>query len=572
MRRTLKALALGLLCAGWSAAAQTKINPATQVNWPAGCQYYNVATKSCPPLSQITFKGTWNSASTYAANDAVYYNGTQYIGLLNANLNHQPDISPTYWGVLVAGSTVQVNGVALLSSTAPQNYQNSSTVTFANTSAGNITASVSTTTLAQQVTAPLSGGQSVVLYPTAFTPTTGDAGTGSLTGAKTSAVIGNGPGGGPLTSNTWGITWNGFALPSDIPAANVTSVYAFMVSSVTGINSVTYGGCTGTGGGAGLTPGGNLTTGINWTQKQFTQLTGITGANLGTISCNARTERSSSTTFTEQYSIPSIGLIVYYTGTPSTYGSTAAQVASPLYFNPALNTLGIDPQASFHGLDLIGITIASLPAQPLTPSLGMLINNGSTTTDCTTGGGSNYVLCRWNGTNWASFIASGSTTLTGDVTGSGTGSLATTLATVNSSPGTCGDSTHVCQFTDNGKGLVTSQTAVAISGISSVATVASSETVTFSATPTFSNATNVSEITMTASITSFTMAAGSDGQLKILTFCQDATGGRTVSGVPANVRGFFTPGATASLCSTQTYHYSASHTAWLANDLGRINE
>jgi hypothetical protein len=52
--------------------------------------------------------------------------------------------------------------------------------------------------------------------------------------------------------------------------------------------------------------------------------------------------------------------------------------------------------------------------------------------------------------------------LTGDVTSSA-GAVATTLATVNSGPGSCGDATHVCQVTTNGKGLVTAQSAVAIS-------------------------------------------------------------------------------------------------------------
>lgn len=56
------------------------------------------------------------------------------------------------------------------------------------------------------------------------------------------------------------------------------------------------------------------------------------------------------------------------------------------------------------------------------------------------------------------------TALTGDGTATGPGSVPLTLATVNSGPGTCGDSTHVCQVTTNGKGLTTSQTAVGISG------------------------------------------------------------------------------------------------------------
>ena len=38
------------------------------------------------------------------------------------------------------------------------------------------------------------------------------------------------------------------------------------------------------------------------------------------------------------------------------------------------------------------------------------------------------------------------------------------MATVNSGPGACGDATHVCQVTTNAKGLVTAQSAVAISG------------------------------------------------------------------------------------------------------------
>ena len=55
--------------------------------------------------------------------------------------------------------------------------------------------------------------------------------------------------------------------------------------------------------------------------------------------------------------------------------------------------------------------------------------------------------------------------LTGDgAAGPGTGSQAFTLAAVNSSPGACGDATHVCAITTNGKGLTTAQTATAITG------------------------------------------------------------------------------------------------------------
>jgi len=55
----------------------------------------------------------------------------------------------------------------------------------------------------------------------------------------------------------------------------------------------------------------------------------------------------------------------------------------------------------------------------------------------------------------------------GDVTTSAPGSGTLTLATVNSSPGACGDGTHVCQVTTNGKGLVTGQSAVLITSAGS---------------------------------------------------------------------------------------------------------
>lgn len=48
--------------------------------------------------------------------------------------------------------------------------------------------------------------------------------------------------------------------------------------------------------------------------------------------------------------------------------------------------------------------------------------------------------------------------LTGDVTGSGSGTIATTLATVNASPGTTGSASKTNTITVNGKGLVTANT------------------------------------------------------------------------------------------------------------------
>jgi hypothetical protein len=102
-------------------------------------------------------------------------------------------------------------------------------------------------------------------------------------------------------------------------------------------------------------------------------------------------------------------------------------------------------------------------------------------------------------------------------------------------------------------------------------TLSSSETVTFSATPTFSTASRASNITLLGNVTGFTIPAGADGQEKTLTFCQNATGGFSVT-APANVHGFFTVGATAKMCSSQHFTYSATQSAWLADSPGVVNE
>jgi hypothetical protein len=101
--------------------------------------------------------------------------------------------------------------------------------------------------------------------------------------------------------------------------------------------------------------------------------------------------------------------------------------------------------------------------------------------------------------------------------------------------------------------------------------LASSETVSFSATPTFATTTRSSIITLTSNVTSFTLAAGADGQEKTLIFCQNGTGGYTVA-PPSNVHGFMTLGATASKCNAQHYTYSSAQSAWLSDSAGVVNE
>lgn len=72
------------------------------------------------------------------------------------------------------------------------------------------------------------------------------------------------------------------------------------------------------------------------------------------------------------------------------------------------------------------------------------------------------LMCLSTGVGCPSTAVNAITALTGDGTASGPGSAALTLKTVNSGPGACGDATHVCAITTNGKGLTTAQTSTAI--------------------------------------------------------------------------------------------------------------
>lgn len=92
----------------------------------------------------------------------------------------------------------------------------------------------------------------------------------------------------------------------------------------------------------------------------------------------------------------------------------------------------------------------------------------------------------------------GITALTGDVTATGPGSAAATLATVNTGPGSVGSSTAIPVLTTNGKGLVTAQTTAAViapAGTLSGSTLASG--VTASSLTSFGNAPTIASPNIT---------------------------------------------------------------------------
>lgn len=147
---------------------------------------------------------------------------------------------------------------------------------------------------------------------------------------------------------------------------------------------------------------------------------------------------------------------------PITVGSTLPSTCQvgQLYFDSAV----------LSGTNLYGCTATNVWTQlggPLTTytfSAPLSISGNTISIPQATSSTSGFLL----NTDWTAFNAkqpAGNylTGLTGDITASGPGSVATTLATVNTAPGQCGDVAHVCQITTNAKGLVTAQSAVAIS-------------------------------------------------------------------------------------------------------------
>lgn len=109
------------------------------------------------------------------------------------------------------------------------------------------------------------------------------------------------------------------------------------------------------------------------------------------------------------------------------------------------------------------VGMSSVPPGSVTSSSGSSTDNAIARFDGTSGviiqssgatidDSGNITATNLSGTN----TGDQTITLTGDASGSGTSTIATTLATVNGSPGSFGDASHSLSATVNGKGLITS--------------------------------------------------------------------------------------------------------------------
>lgn len=143
--------------------------------------------------------------------------------------------------------------------------------------------------------------------------------------------------------------------------------------------------------------------------------------------------------------------LVYSTTIPAASITGLATVATTGDYNSLLNkptSIGTVTSVSVLSANGVSGTVANFTTTPaITITLGAITPTSITSTG--TVSGSNL-----SGTNTGDQII----TLTGDVIGTGTASFPTTLATVNTTPGTYADSHLVPTITVNAKGLVTSIT------------------------------------------------------------------------------------------------------------------
>jgi hypothetical protein len=337
---SLKLGLLGLLIACGAASAHAQINPNTNIKWP------NCAAGSTVyniTTNQCVPNGTGAGVGTAQGTAPIRVNGQSAVPATGNITIDCPNCGPN-------GSTIQM-----------------------------------------QYT-PAGSGQYALVFAQACVVTAGSSAT------SCTANSGNLLGGGNSAIN-----WNNYTLPSYILPANVTSIYEFAISQSNmvsaaqedfgianpgggGVGSGTYFGVPHDLSGPGLNPYGLVEV-----TAPFTGLpTNYSAVSLvANRCCNGG----------GALAIALIGLEVHYTGAapPAT---TSLQIQPPLVYNPTTNALGIS--AGWPNL-LYVYPVAQLPA-PAPFQAVAFVSDGATTTDCSTGGGSDFVLCHWNGSSWVGSV------------------------------------------------------------------------------------------------------------------------------------------------------------------------
>lgn len=252
--------------------------------------------------------------------------------------------------------------------------------------------------LQPQIIPPVSG-QYVIIHPTLGGIVIAPSGCGNQTGSAT--ATGSAEGATYTAFNCAGgadrsgiITFQDFPLPAGITAGQVTSVYFASTNSKEDTGKANFGG-SGTCGSSPSFDNGNVTPNLppTWIVDQYTTTsTGLTGSQLATAGCVFTFVGSADGTGgSSTFGLTSVVAIVYYTGSPIA-PTSPLNIAPPLTYQIATNTLGIDPYAPFPGIDLNPQTVATALAlqSGLPPGAAFWVVDGTSEADCSTGGSSGF--------------------------------------------------------------------------------------------------------------------------------------------------------------------------------------
>jgi hypothetical protein len=392
-------------------------------------------------------------------------------------------------------TAIQVNGVSLLTPS-PVSFDDSTTVTVANPSAGhiqfnatapksvtfqhndvnldgvfatnpsifniddtlptpddgfvnckwrtdNVTGRVScevpsgTTAFQMTVTPPIAG-QYVIIYPTAVS--TSFVPSGTVTATTKGAVLGLAPqcAGSEGAGADW--TYTG-ALSAQAPwvvPGNITAVYSVVIG---GFSSYSSSHCAPSPapwqvGTSGVTDASTTLIGsaVTYPLQQYTQLTGLSGATVETGTAHAGVGMSGASSGTSVFTVPLIARIVYYTGTAPP-ADTNILVVPPLNYSTASGepVLSLDPNFP---QSLNVYTVATAPTAQYSQGLAIVMKDSN---DCINTGGTG-VAC--------DVVQSGSSFIWAPLTGGGASGFPITLG--STSVGASSTTTALNGLTVNG--------------------------------------------------------------------------------------------------------------------------
>lgn len=323
--------------------------------------YYSASdATACPTTTQVVLNGAAASPTSCVANADPWGNmgGWFQPGQYMATITGQGKSYNYYFTIGSPGSSV---GSA--QGTYPIEVNGKSSVP----ATGNITVSCATgqcgaSSLGNLITAP-SSGQYVILPPTGFTPVNSTANCPSTpqgyvipdaTGTNTSMFAQAGPCGNNVNPDTWGGTfsWTGALESVGLTQSQVTAVYSAEIVSSSAFS----------GGGIPnqnqldsacqsdtyfytLTSGQELeadTGFVNFVAQQATTGNMGTGTGVDSLTCTSKvTHQVANDGGAITMTVSSPVMIVYYTGTPVPNNTPAINFAAPLYWNSALNVVGL---------------------------------------------------------------------------------------------------------------------------------------------------------------------------------------------------------------------------------------